>query len=178
MSQGKLKEVSNAFNPEFLLLAEELGEPVTAAEAELAGPWKVVEVADRFAVLRAWEDIEKGDVPWAIFTDREIAERTAAILPSLAAPLPWRMESRNGVDGFALLGPGGETLGYLQHSNPELLSALSVADHLARSPRALAALLMTAGAQALRHVGALVARELRVRTRSAGKKGSSSASPC
>jgi hypothetical protein len=178
MSQGKPKEVANAFNPEFLLLAEELGEPATAAEAELAGPWKVLEVADRFAVLRAWEEPEKGDKPWAVFMDREIAERMAAILPSLAAPPAWRVVSRNDVDGFALLGPGGETLGYLQHSNPELLGALSVADHLARSPRALAALLMTAGARALRHVGALVARELRVRARSAERKGSSAARPC
>lgn len=167
MSQGKLEGIVNAFNPEFLLQAEDLEEPTTAAEAVLAGPWKVVPAQERYAVLREWEDLDRGDKPWALFTEREHAERMAAILPALATQTSWRMEPRRGEDGFALLGPEGQVLGHLQHSNAELLSALWLTDHLARSPRALATLLLTAGAQALRHVGALVARELGERRRSA-----------
>lgn len=167
MSQRKLKGAANAFNPEFLRQAEDLEEPATAAEAALAGPWKVVPAQEKYAVLREWEDLERGDTPAAIFRRREDAERMAAILPAVASQTSWRMETRRDEDGFALLGPEGQVLGHLQYSNMELLSGLWLADHFARSPRALATLLLTAGAHALRHVGALVARELRERRRSA-----------
>jgi len=163
MSQRKVKEVVNAFDPEFLHQAERLEEPATAAEAELAGPWKVVATAGGYVVLREWETLEKGDKPWATFTDRELAERMVAVLPAIAAPAPWRMSPEADALGFVLLGPEGQALGYLRHSSSELLEALWVADHLVRSPRSLATLLMTAGAQALRHVGSLIAQKVRER---------------
>ena len=60
----------NAFTPEYLEEVRGHNEPLTAAEAEFAGPWKVEPVPGRpglVAVLRQWESLEAGDEPFALF---------------------------------------------------------------------------------------------------------------
>jgi hypothetical protein len=59
--------------------------------------------------------------------------------------------------GFALHQDGRVT-GHLPWHHQELVAALNHLDALARSPRALAAVLEAAGASALQRVGALLAR--------------------
>jgi hypothetical protein len=74
----------NAFSPEFLEQLRDTPEPLTAAEADLAGPWRVEAVAGHpgaFAVLREWECLERGDLPEAVFLDKETAMLCAALLP-------------------------------------------------------------------------------------------------
>jgi hypothetical protein len=74
----------NAFDPTFLARVQEGDEPLTAAEADLAGPWKIEPCLDHpgaVAVLRAWESQEKGDLPEAVFWHDETATLCAALLP-------------------------------------------------------------------------------------------------
>ena len=60
--------LDNAFTPAYLARLREREEALTAAEAEMAGPWKVVPVRGKpgaVAVLRQWEDSDAGDRPVA-----------------------------------------------------------------------------------------------------------------
>jgi hypothetical protein len=86
-----LKKTPNAFKPEFLnKLHEREDAPLAALEAEMRGPWKVVEIpaqgaaahtfaVDRWAVVRAWEEPQV-DPPAGTFRFREIALIYAAAL--------------------------------------------------------------------------------------------------
>jgi len=85
------KRSPNAFTPEFLKrLYDREDAPLAALEAELRGPWKVVEIpvegavpysfdVERWAVLRTWEDPQV-DRPAGTFRFREIALIYAAAL--------------------------------------------------------------------------------------------------
>ena len=149
-------EIQNAFHPRFLELIEPLDEPGSAAGADYAGPWKVCATQDGFAVLRDWEDPQHGDQPVAVLTDYEVALRLAAVLPALGAGRRLTLSEPEPDGGHLLREDGAETVGRLRHFDPALLDALAVAEHLARSPHALAALLESAGPLAIRHVGRLV----------------------
>jgi hypothetical protein len=92
------KKTPNAFTPEFLeKLHEREDAPLAALEAEMRGPWKVVEIAvegadrssldiERWAVIRAWED-PMVDPPAGTFRFREIALIYAAALRNVEALL-------------------------------------------------------------------------------------------
>src|ERR1044071_7081382 len=75
----------NACAAEFLESFGERDEPVTAAEAEYAGPWWTRRLEDRpgVAVLRRWEGVEQGDVPEAGFLHFQRALLMPALLPAL-----------------------------------------------------------------------------------------------
>lgn len=84
-------EAPNAFTPEFLSkLHDREDAPLAALEAELCGPWKVVELpvesrdshahdAERWAVLRVWED-PQAHAPAGTFRFRDSALLYAAAL--------------------------------------------------------------------------------------------------
>jgi hypothetical protein len=167
----------NAFDPAFLARVQGLDEPLTAAEAELAGPWKVEALPPvpgrpgASAVLRAWESVDKGDRPLAVFVHPETAALFAALLPSLereplyhlraepdpAAPLP-------GGGFYPLLTVYGEqgpvVGGWLDRYRPEAAAALHLLEALVRSPYQLAAVCRVAGGGALAQAGRTLAESV------------------
>ena len=60
--QGNTPRPSNAFTPEFLAQLDRRDEPVTAAQADAAGPWIVEEIpSPGWAVLRRGESVAAGE---------------------------------------------------------------------------------------------------------------------
>jgi hypothetical protein len=79
-----------------------------------------------------------------------------AAVPIAASDAVYRLDREQDPRGFALR-QDGRVVGHLPWHHQELVAALNHLDALARSPRALAAVLEAAGASALRRVGALLA---------------------
>jgi hypothetical protein len=96
----------NAFTTDFLSRVDEIGEPDGAHEADVAGPWVIVPVRQRggagFAVLREWESLEDGDLPYAIFRRRETALLAAAMLPATGREPVYRLATDPDPAGFPL----------------------------------------------------------------------------
>jgi hypothetical protein len=155
----------NAFTPEYLEEVRGRNETLTAAEAELAGPWKVEPVPGRpgvVAVLRVWENLEAGDVPFALFLHEEQARRCAAVLPAVGRePLVWLGDEPE-ADGYPLVHVYGEqgavTCGWLVQAHPGVAAALHLTEALARRPVDLAAVVDSAGGIAIDQVGSALAR--------------------
>jgi len=162
-------EARNAFTPEFLKkLYDREDAPLAALEAELRGPWKVVEIpveragahpfdAERWAVLRAWED-PKVDPPAGTFRFREIALLYAAALAvaSRGAVLSVRDAREDEEDGGSSGGAPGvrrlvvvqwtpdgkeQVVGHLPIWDDDVIAALRNVEALLRSSEALAQLL-------------------------------------
>jgi hypothetical protein len=175
----------NAFAADFLARLDELGEPDGAHEADVAGPWSVQPVAYRggggFALLREWESLDAGDVPYAVFRRRELALLAAAVLPATGREPPFRLAGEPDDQGFPLLDAGGSStargpgsaaapptaptppidpIGHLRDFDQELAEALRIAVILARSPMALARLLEAAGHVALEQAGRILDRHV------------------
>jgi len=147
--------VGNAFDREFLDLLEDLDETDAGSDAEYAGPWRIEAAQEGYAVLRAWEEADRGDAPEALLASFHDALRVFAV--PLGKDRRVRLASDREPDGFALQGEGGR-VGQLRLFNDELLQAFHVADCVTRSPLALSALLLAAGPQALREVGRILRR--------------------
>src|ERR1044071_1922992 len=65
---------SNAFSSEFLRRLDERDEPITSAEADMAGPWFVLPVPGAgYGVFREGEHPSRGFRPAAVFADRFLA---------------------------------------------------------------------------------------------------------
>jgi hypothetical protein len=166
---------SNAFEPTFLEQLQAEAEPLTAAEAELAGPWKQVPVPGHpgaVAVLRAWEDLELGDVPIAVFRHAETARLFCALLPVLERePLFHLAEDLDSDPGSPLPGgcavvatfgeQGPAVCGWLARYRPEAMVALHLLEGLVRVPLCLAEVLGAAGPGALAQVGRYLASQQR-----------------
>ena len=176
----------NAFTADFLNRLDESGEPDGAHEADAAGPWTIRPVSYHgdvgFALLREWESLEAGDVPYAVFRRREIALLAAAVLPGTGREPFFRLDTEPAADGFALLTapaalqatastarparPAEEIqapnppAGHLRDFDQGLADALHVAAALVRSPAALARLLEAAGYVALEQVGRILDRRV------------------
>ena len=159
----------NAFSPEFLEQLREAPEPQTACEADLSGPWKlepVPGVPGAVAVLREWESLAKGDLPEAVFLDRETGALFAAVLPvSGREPFFDQGESPSPEAPVTTAHPltamygdeGSRVCGWVRRSNPAAVAALHVAEGLARNPRSLAEVNLAAGGEALEQVGRYLA---------------------
>jgi hypothetical protein len=159
----------NAFDPAFLALVQEREETLTAAEADLSGPWKVEPVPGHpgaIAVLREWESLAKGDLPEAVFLHEEIAELCAAGLPlvereplfslhEVADPAAPVCPGHPVVAVFGEQGPA--VCGWLRHHHSGVTAVLHTLEGLARSPRQLAAVNAVAGGGALRQMGRILA---------------------
>ena len=155
---------SNAFSSSFLQRIHQRDEPPTAGEADLAGPWRILEMPGRgFGVFRLGESPERGHRPTAVFRDRGLALMAAAVLPGNGRDAAFRLHKEAGPDGFVVeagdcnaCGRGGEPVGHLELFDERLIEALHVAERLARSPEALANLLEAAGPIALERAGAVL----------------------
>jgi hypothetical protein len=166
----------NAFAPEFLEQLRDTPEPLTAAEADLAGPWKVEPVPGHpgsYAVLREWESLERGDLPEAVFLDEETAALCAAGLPLSHRELLFHLaevEQRDapvaaGSAGYPVSAVYGEqgprVCGWLRHFNLQLVRDLHLLEALVRRPRSLAEVNLAAGGGALDQVGRFLAERQR-----------------
>jgi hypothetical protein len=71
-----LSSSRNAFSPSFLHRISQRDEPPTAGEADVAGPWRILEMPGRrFGVFRLGESPERGRRPTAVFRERWLALR-------------------------------------------------------------------------------------------------------
>lgn len=124
------------------LLQRDVGgaEADARAEAESAEPWSVVPAgAGLWAVIAAGEED-----PEVLLRSQELALLVAAVLPSTGrAPLV-EVGRQAGKDGYPLLSPSGEILGFVRHFRPELAAGLHVVEHVRRTPLALSRLLRAA----------------------------------
>ena len=158
----------NAFDRAFLDLLDPEDDPVTATEAVAEGPWTVARVTapkipfaepngpEPWAVVREG-DRPEDESPAATFVHLHSARLAAAAVPVAARDAVYRLGREQDPRGFAL-SQAGRVVGHLPWHHQELVAALNHLDALARSPRALAAVLEAAGASALARVGALLAR--------------------
>ncbi len=153
-----LSSSRNAFSPSFLHRIGERDEPPTAGEADVAGPWRVLELPGRgFGLFRIGESSARGHRPAAVFRQRWLALLAAAVLPGTGRDAAFRLQKDSGPEGFAVeTGNGGEVVGHLELFDQNLVEALRVAESLLRSPEALAGLLEAAGQIALERAGAIL----------------------
>ncbi len=144
----------NAFTPEYLELLEQRDEPVTAAEADAAGPWHLEPFPEAagWAVLREGESLEKGSAPSASFRHKAAARLVAAVIPSTGRRSRYRLGKDPDALGYPVF-DDNQVVGHVQFFNEDLLAALNVVDALVSAPRDLAQLLDAAGGLALDHAG-------------------------
>ena len=163
----------NAFSTEFLEQLRDTPEPLTASEADLAGPWKVEPVPGHpstYAVLREWESLERGDLPEAVFLDEETAALCAAGLPLFDRELLFHLTQEAQRDAPVAAGhplsavygeQGPRVCGWLRHFNLEIVIGLHLLEALIRQPRSLAEVNLAAGPGALEQVGRYLAERQR-----------------
>jgi hypothetical protein len=157
--------LDNAFSPTYLAHLREQEEVLTAAEAELAGPWKEEPVRDKHgavAVLRVWEDLDAGDRPVAVWWHPETARLWTILLPALGREPLFHLAEGETPDGYPVVAVYGEqgpqVAGWLDRYEPRWVEALHLMEALIRSPLALATLLEAAGPGAEEQVGKIRAR--------------------
>jgi hypothetical protein len=155
------------FSAEFLKLLDERDGVLTATEAAYAGPWKTEPVPGRpgrVAVLRAWEDLDAGDVPQGVFLHDEWAILFAALLPLVQREPLFHLGTEAGPEGYPVTAVFGEqgpqVAGWLPRFEPRLLAALHLLASVVASPAALAAMMAAAGS-ALAQSGRILAAEAR-----------------
>jgi hypothetical protein len=158
------------FSPEFLAHLHEQDGPVTAAEAEYAGPWRTEPVPGRpgeVGVVREWESQQDGDTPRGAFVHEEVARLCAVALPLIGREPLFHLgeeAGESGVPGYPVLATEGErgpqVSGWMAVFEPEVLAAVHVLQGLVRSPAALAAVLEVAGGGALVQVDRILGRRL------------------
>lgn len=159
----------NAFDGGFLARLEERseeqgegGEPPTASEAELAGPWRIEPLPKPFGggygLFRAGTSLARGCEPHARFASLWTAQLVASLLPVLARDEAYRLRPDAEPEGFALESreAWGAVVGYAGVFDPRLVDALNVLDGLMRSPWSLALFLETCGKVALEKAGAIL----------------------
>ena len=140
---------ANAFTEDYLALLNERDEPITAAEADYAGPWSVDDLPrGGHGVRRAGHDL-----PYAVFSMLELAQVAAAVLPGTGREKRYKLgrdeEPGRGYPIFR----SGETVGYVELFDEDLVAALNMIDALLSSPNDFSWLLEAAGGLALQHVG-------------------------
>src|SRR5215208_2185681 len=151
---------SNAFSTEFLQLLDERDEPITAAEADMAGPWRVLRVPGQgFGVFREGEHPSRGFRPAAVFADRFLALLAAAVLPGTGRDFLLSLARDPDLDGrgYALRLDDGTVVGHCPQYEEELVSSLNTAVNLLRGPGSLAYEMEAAGAVTLERAGAIFA---------------------
>jgi hypothetical protein len=161
----------NAFDSDFLEELQSSSEPLTAAEAELAGPWKQEPIPGHpgaVAVVRAWEDPAAGDIPQGVFRHEETAAICSALLPLIDREPLFHLSETPDPDPHAPL-PGGYPVistfgeqgpavcGWLPRYHPGIAAGLHLMESLLRTPQSLAMVLAAAGPGTLAQVGRYLA---------------------
>lgn len=158
LRDGSIPSSRNAFSPAFLERIGERDEPPTAAEADVAGPWRIEEIPGapvRYGLFPPGRSHGQGDRPYAVFFRKDLALIAAAVLPGTGRDAAFRLDPDAGPEGYAVTS-GGEAVGHLALFDENLVAALHVTDALLRSPAALAGLLEAAGAITLERSGAIL----------------------
>ncbi len=155
------------FFPEFLARLRELDGPLTASEADYAGPWRMEAVPGRpgeMAVVREWESLAEGDGHRGIFTREQVAQLWAIALPMAGREPLFHLGEDAGERGYPVTAIEGEqgpvVCGWLPLFEPEVVGVLHVLQAILRSPVALAALLEAAGGDALAQVDRILGRRV------------------
>jgi hypothetical protein len=160
-SRHSIPASPNAFSPSFLQRIGELDEPPVAGEADVAGPWRIVEVPGGFGLFRLGESLDRGFQAYAVFRDRWLALLAAAVLPGTGRDLAYFLQKESDAEGFAIEeGAGGEVVGHVALFDESLVDALNVAGVLVRLPGSLASLLEAAGQVSLERAGAILDEEV------------------
>jgi|SRR5882724_12197962 len=164
-SSTPVPPLDNAFSPSYLALLREHDDVLTAAEAELAGPWKIEPVPGRpgaVAILRLWEDLAIGDPPVAVLWHFETAQLLSVILSVIDREPLFHLEEQETPGGYPLVAMCGEQgpqeAGWLDRYEPRWAEGLHLLEAIVRSPWALATLLEAAGPGAEEQVGRIRAR--------------------
>ncbi|HEX4962279.1 MAG TPA: hypothetical protein VF173_15695 [Thermoanaerobaculia bacterium] len=152
-------ETLNAFSAEYLDAVKQHDEPSTALEADTAGPFSLVEQEGMLALFRSWESRERGDVPQALFRDRETALLFQAIWPAVGRNRLFHLRTSPAAGGFELE-QEGELVGSLHNFVPDAVLGGHFASYLTRMPWSLALLLEACGPTAQRHIGQLLGARL------------------
>ena len=146
----------NAFTPEFLKRVGERDEPLTAGEADMAGPWQIEEIpGSGWGLFRLGEGSARRFRPFAVFRRRSVALLAAAILPGTGRDAAFRLQVDPELAGYAVVA-SGELVGHLALFDDQVIAGLHVAEMLVRSPESLARLLEAAGAITLERAGAIL----------------------
>jgi len=155
---------SNAFHPDFLRLLDERDEPITSAEADMAGPWSVLPVPGLgFGLFREGEPPSRGFRPVAVFADRFLALLTAAALPGIGRyPLLFLARDPDPDDqGYAVRLDDGTVVGHFAQFDETLLESVNSLAGVLRVPVSLAFVLEAAGAVTLERAGAILEERVR-----------------
>jgi hypothetical protein len=162
-----MRRSKNAFSEEFLALVDTFDEIGSALEAELAGPWKVLAIEEGFGLYEQWQD--KGDSPIAVFTDKATALKFSAALSAASREPLFSQESEPDPEGhFNVLSSPGRLEGWISHFQVRAVDLAHMADFCARSPVALAAILLAAGEATLRKAGEILMKTAEAREEGAG----------
>jgi hypothetical protein len=152
-----MRRSKNAFSEEFLTRLDALDEIGSALEAELAGPWKVLAIAGGFGLYEQWQDTE--DSPIALFTDKATALKFSAALSAASREPLFSQDSEPDPEGrFKVTSSPGRQEGWISHFQVRAVDLAHMADFCARSPIALAALLLASGEATLRKAGEILAK--------------------
>lgn len=152
------------FSPAFLAHLREQDESATVWESDRSGPWRTAPLPGRpgwVGVVRAWESLEAGDRPRAVFAEEELARLCAVALPLLGRDGLRSLREETGADGYPMIAldddKGPWECGALALFEPELVAALHLLQGLVRSPAALAEVIEAAGPGALEQIGRILA---------------------
>lgn len=143
----------NAFSASFLEALRNRDEPSYAEEAELEGPW-IIREKEQFEIYRSWERAELGHEPEARVQVAEVALILTAALPALGRERLFK--TRDGEAGRQVLLMEDMEVGDLRVFNSDLLTGAHFLACVARSPRALAALVQAAGPLTMEMVGQIL----------------------
>jgi|SRR3954467_611700 len=159
MNQSSAQRVT-AFSPEYLTALREGDEPVTAADPEIVGPWRIWESKDMFHIFREWEQFETGHQPVASFKHRQDALLFTAALRACARPMIFRIQSSGPTtpEGYRME-RDGEFVGHLRTDRAELLTVAHALANVARSPVDLAILFELAGSEVQEMTGEILGQE-------------------
>ena len=148
----------NAFTPEFLQRIGERDEPLTGAEADVAGPWRVEELPGvGWGLYRVGEGSARQFRPHGVFRDRAVALLFAAVLPGTGRDKAFRLHKEPQGAGYAVAsGSDGQVIGFLALFDENLVDAAHAVECLVRQPESLANLLEAAGGLALERSGAIL----------------------
>ena len=148
----------NAFTPEFLQRIGERDEPLTGAEADVAGPWVVEKMPGvGWGLYRTGEGAARQFRPHGVFRDHAVALLFAAVLPGTGRDKAFRLRKEAEGAGYAVeAGPDGQVIGYLALFDETLVEAAHTVESLVRQPESLANLLEAAGGLALERSGAIL----------------------
>jgi hypothetical protein len=160
----------NAFAASFLGRLAERDEPITAGDADVAGPWRIEPLPGHgFGLFRVGESLTRGFAPTAVFPSRWLALLAAAILPGTGKDPLLLLSKEADADGVYPVtlagggdGDGGDDgpVGVFQLFEEKSVDAMNVLIHLLQSPESLAYVLEAAGSAALERCGAILAERV------------------